>query len=122
MEKGSLAVDNFFQETDSVIVSSICLPEIISALTRLRREKKIGVDQYGRCKKSVIEDFASFEVYSLSAEILNRSIVVLEQTALRAADALHIASAMESKAAIFVSGDKRQLLAAKQFNLMVNLV
>ena len=31
-EKGSEEMDRFFLETDSVAVSSICLPEIISAL------------------------------------------------------------------------------------------
>ncbi len=121
-EKGSEEMDRFFLETDSVAVSSICLPEIISAFTRLLREKKISGRQYDQCKIKFIEDFTSFEVCQVSAEVLKRSITILEHTELRAADALHVASAMEMKVDIFISGDKKQILAAKKFNLMVNSV
>ena len=121
-EKGSEEMDRFFLETDSVAVSSICLPEIISAFTRLLRENKISGRQYDQCKRKFIEDFTSFEVCQVSAEVLKRSITILEHTELRAADAVHVASAMEMKVDIFISGDKKQILAAKKFNLMVNSV
>ena len=121
-EEGSDQIDNFFQETDSVVVNSICFPEIISALTRLRRENKLNGHQYQQCKKAAIEDFASFEVCQLSAEILRTSVTVLENTSVRAADAIHIASAIETKVALFISNDKKQMIAAKQFKLMVNAV
>ena len=121
-EEGSDQIDNFFQETDSVVVNSICFPEIISALTRLRRENKLNGHQYQQCKRAAIEDFASFEVCQLSSEILRTSVTVLENTSVRAADAIHIASAIETKAALFISNDKKQMIAAKQFKLMVNSV
>ena len=102
------------------MVSSICLPEIISALSRLRREKKLNAHQYNQCKRAVIEDFASFEVCQLSSDVLRTTINILEHCELRAADAIHVASAIEAKTARFISSDARQIAAAKKFNLAVD--
>ena len=121
-EKGSDLIDRFFLEAESVVVSSICLPEIISALSRLRREKKLDIHQYNQCKRAAIEDFASFEVCQLSPEVLKTTITILEHSELRAADALHVASAIEAKASRFVSSDARQIAVAKKFNLTVDSI
>jgi uncharacterized protein len=121
-ETGSDRVDSLFFEADSVVVSSLCLPEIISALSRLRREKKLNARQYDQCKQAALEDFAAFEVCPLSPEVLKTGIAVLEQTDLRAADALHVASAIETKVARFISSDARQIAAAKKFSLAVDPV
>ena len=118
-EKGSDLVDGFFLEADAVVISSICLPEIISALSRLRREKKLNTHQYSQCKRAVIQDFLAFEVCQLSSEVMKRSIDVLEQTQLRTLDALHVASAIEAGVDQFISSDIRQIAAAKKFNLKV---
>ena len=112
----------FFEESDSVVVNGICFPEIISALSRLQRENKLNAHQYQQCKKAVIEDFSMFEVCQLSSGILRTCVTVLENTELRASDAIHVASAIETKVAVFVSSDKKQILAAKKFKLMVNSV
>ena len=115
-------MDNFFMEADTVVVSALFLPEIISTLSRLHREKRLNAVEYNKCKREAVEDFVSFEVCDVSPEILNTSVQILEHTDLRAADAIHLASAIKSKAAIFISSDKKQILAAKKFNLMVNSV
>ncbi len=121
-EKGSDLLDRFFLEAESVVVSSTCLPEIISALSRLHREKKLSGHQYNQCKRAVIEDFSAFEVCQLSPEVLKISLTILEHTELRAMDALHVASAIEAKAARFISSDTRQITAAKKFGLKVESV
>lgn len=121
-EKGSDRVDSLFLEADSVVVSSICLPEIISALARLRREKKLNADQYNQCKRAAIEDITAFEVCLLSPEVLKTTIHVLEHSELRAADAVHVASAINAKVSRFVSSDARQISTAKEFNLTVDSV
>ena len=115
-------MDHFFLEADSVVVSSICLPEIISALTRLCREKKLNAHQYNQCKMAAIDDFASFDVCQISSEVLKKTIAVLERSDLRAADALHVASAIEAKASRFVSSDDRQVVAARKLGLNVESV
>ncbi len=69
-----------------------------------------------------MEDFALFDVCQLSPEALKTTITVLEHSELRAADALHVASAIEAKAARFVSGDAKQIATAKEFSLTVESV
>ncbi len=121
-EKGSDLIDGLFLEADSVVVSSICLLEIISALSRLRREKKLNAHQYNQCKRAALEDFAAFEVCQLSSEVLRTTIHILEHSELRAADALHVASAINAKVSRFVSSDAKQIITAKEFNLTVDSV
>ena len=121
-EKGSDLIDHFFLEAESVVVSGICLPEIISALSRVRREKKLNAHQYNQCKRAAVEDFAAFEVCQLSPEVLKTSIAILEGTDSRAMDALHVASAIEAKASRFISSDARQIAAAKKFGLTIEQV
>ena len=121
-EAGSELVDQLFLEADSIVVSSICLPEIMSALTRRRREKKLSTAQYNQCKRSAIEDFSSFEVRQLSPEVIRRSIILLENAELRTLNALQLACAIETKESVFVSSDKRQNAAAEKFSLKINPV
>lgn len=121
-EEGSDQVDQLFLEADSVVVSSICLPEIVSALVRRRREKKLNMAQYNLCKRSAIEDFSAFEICQLSSEVIRRSILLLEHAELRTLDALQLACAIEIKGSIFVSSDKRQNAAAKKLGLTINPV
>ena len=121
-EKGSDQINPLFLQAESVLVSSICLPEIISAFARLRREKKLTLVQYNRCKRGAIEDFTTFQICQLSPEVIRTCIALLERADLRAMDALHIACAIEAKASLFVSSDERQLAAAKKFSLQVNPV
>ncbi len=121
-EDGSELVDQLFLEADSIVVSSICLPEIMSALVRRRREKKLNTVQYNQCKRSAIEDFSTFEVCQLSPEVIRRSIILLENAELRTLDALQLACAIETKESVFVSSDKRQNAAAEKFSLTTNPV
>jgi len=121
-EKGSDEVDRLFFEADSIVINSIGLPEIISALSGLRREKRLDAALYQKCKRAVIDDFSEFEVCQLSPEVLRTTILVLERSELRAADAMHVASAMSAKVSRFVSSDAKQIVAAKKFNLIVESV
>ena len=121
-EMKSERIDRLVVEADSVVVSIICFPEIISAFSRLRRERKLTSAQYNQCKRSAAEDFSSFQVCQLSPEVIKTSITLLEHVELRAMDAFHVACAIEAKAGLFVSSDKRQLAAAEKFSLTVNPV
>ena len=48
-ERGTEAVLELCRQATELGVSVICLPEIISALNRLRREKKLGDAGYHGC-------------------------------------------------------------------------
>ena len=121
-EKGSDQLDRLFLEADAIVISSIGLLEIISAFSRLRREKKLNTILYQKCKQAVLEDFVGFEICQLTPEVLKTTIHILEHSQLRASDAIHVASAIHAKVNRFVSSAAKQILTAKEFNLTVDSV
>ena len=62
------------------------------------------------------------DVVNLFPAVLSSCIVILESNPIRAMDALHVACALEWRAELFVSSDKRQITAAKKAGLRTNLV
>ena len=118
-EKGSDAVNHLFGTSKNVVVSMLCMPEIFSAVNRLRREKYIDTVQYAQLKDAILQEFQDFEVCELSPEVIGRSVTLLEEYSLRALDALHLASAMHVKPVVFVSSDKEQIAVARDMHLKV---
>jgi predicted nucleic acid-binding protein len=121
-EKGSDEVEKICVQTNVLSVSIICIPEIISALNRLRREKQLSKGQYEKVKESLIYDLRDADFYNLTPQVVNHSIQLLEKYALRAMDALHIACALVAQPDLFISSDQRQLFAAKKAGLRIQLV
>lgn len=121
-EKGSNDAEQICLQTDVLCVSIICLPEIISALNRLRREKLLNKRQYEKMKESLIYDLEDTDFYTLTPEVINHSIQLLEKYTLRAMDALHIACALVAQPDLFVSSDQKQLAAAKKAGLKIRLI
>ena len=121
-EKGSDEVEKICVQTNVLSVSIICMPEIISALNRLRREKQLSKGQYEKVKESLIYDLRDADFYNLTPQVVNHSIQLLEKYALRAMDALHIACALVAQPDLFISSDQRQLFAAKKAGLEIQLV
>ena len=116
-ERGSQEVDDLCQAASSLGLSVICVPEIISALNRLVREKRISREDYLAAKVRLSEDVADAIIINLTAEVIARSTFLLETHPLRAMDALHVACALEWGAELFVSSDERQIRAAKKAGL-----
>ncbi len=118
-EKGSDAVNHLFATSKNVVVSMLCMPEIFSAVNRLRRDKSIDAVQYAQLKDEILQEFPNFEVCELSPEVIGRSVTLLEEYSLRALDALHLASALHVKPVVFVSSDKEQIAVARAIHLKV---
>lgn len=121
-ETGSNEIEKLCLETDSIALSSICFPEIISALNRRLRENNLTKKEYLLIKDKMLEEFDSLEIINLVMEVIAKAISLLEKNNLRTLDAIHIASALIWKAELFVSADKRQILAAKKAGLKVKFV
>ena len=121
-ERGSPHVDELLRKADAIMVSSLCLPEVISSFSRRRREKKMNADEYDLYKGYLLEDVAAFEICQLTPEVLSTTVNILERSDLRASDAIHVASAVQVRAERFVSGDARQIAAAKAFKLITETV
>lgn len=116
-ERGSRAVDSLCQEATEVALSVLCIPEIISALNRRVREGLLTRREYGEVKQYFSQDIRDAMIVNLVPEVLSACTKILEATPVRAADALHIACALEWKADLFVSADKRQISAARKTGL-----
>jgi uncharacterized protein len=107
------------QQADSLVVSVICLPELISTLSRLLREKKLTKAAFRKLKNDAIVDLADVDVCQITPNVLVSVVSLLESYPLRAMDALHVACALAVEPDIFVSADRRQLSAAKKAGLKI---
>lgn len=118
-EQGSDKVIALCQQADSLVISVICLPELISTLSRLLREKKLAKADYKKLKSDAMADLADVDICQLTPDILTSVVSLLESHPLRAMDALHVACALAVEPDIFVSADHRQLTAAQKAELKV---
>ena len=118
-EQGSDKILALCQQADSLVVSVICLPELISTLSRLLREKKFAKADYQKLKGDAMADLADIDMCQITPDILVSVVPLLETHPLRAMDALHIACALAVEPDIFISADHRQLLAARKLGLKI---
>jgi predicted nucleic acid-binding protein len=111
-EAGSEQLDEFLQQASELAVCVILVPELISALNRRLREGALTREQYKRAKKYLLNDVRDAIVLQLTPSVISRSVSLMENSVLRAMDALHVACALEWKADLFVTSDKRQFESA----------
>ncbi|MFZ4394325.1 MAG: type II toxin-antitoxin system VapC family toxin [Kiritimatiellia bacterium] len=121
-EEGSQAVDDICQRTTSLALSVLCVPEIISALNRRLRERRLSRQDYFTAKDRLSADVADTVVIALTPEVVSRAILLLETNDLRALDAIHVACALEWGAEAFVSADDRQIKAARKSGLKTQFI
>jgi predicted nucleic acid-binding protein len=112
-EQESDKVQQICLRASQLAVSVICLPEVISALCRLKRTGALTRQQYETAKKGFFTDLRDVVICNLNPTVISRSIRVLEKSSIRAMDALHLACALEWRAGVFVSADARQVLVAQ---------
>ena len=119
MEPGSDKVEKICSHSSMLGVSSICLPEIISALCRLKRQSIITEDQYETARQALLRDLEDAMICNITPSGIKESIHILETSKVRTLDALHIACALEFGTEVFVSSDIQQISAAKKAGLKV---
>ncbi|NOX62091.1 MAG: type II toxin-antitoxin system VapC family toxin [Chloroflexi bacterium] len=116
-EPGSDKLVDLLAPADELGVCVILLPEIVSALNRRIRENVITHKEYRRIRGQLLDDIRDATILQITSPVVVGSITLLETNTLRAMDALHIACALEWRADLFVTSDKRQFAAAKQAGL-----
>lgn len=121
-EVGSDDVEQVIENASEVGLSIICFTEIISALNRKLRKDLISNEDYQALKEDVLEDIRDVDIINLTPSVLERTTVLLESNVLRSLDAIHIACALEWGAELFVSSDERQVDAAINAGLKVQLI
>jgi len=121
-EEGSAKIESICARATELGLSVLCVPEIVSALSRRRREGSLTPAQYREAKQRLLEDVRDADIIQLTPSVVATSIEVLESAPLRGMDAMHIACAIEWGAELFVSSDKAQLAAARKAGLSVKTV
>jgi predicted nucleic acid-binding protein len=121
-ESGSDRVEEILLSASSLGVSMVCLPEVVSALCRRHRERKLSRQQYLKAKLSLFEDLRDSSMINITEQVVERAVDLLERWPLRSSDSLHVASAAEWDADLFVSADERQCAAARGYGLRVEKI
>jgi predicted nucleic acid-binding protein len=121
-EAGSPRVEALLLQASALGVSVLAAPEAVSALCRLRRERRLTAAQYARAKMSLFEDLVDAGIVDLDESVVVRSVELLERWPIRSADALHLASALEWQVDTFATADDRQAAAARGAGVNVELV
>jgi predicted nucleic acid-binding protein len=111
--------DALLQRASGLTVSVLCLPEIISALCRRRRERLLTSAHFAASKRALEGDLADATVLQMTDEVTLETIRLLETYPLRSSDAIQIASALVWRAEMFVSADAKQCAAARAAGLEV---
>jgi hypothetical protein len=122
-ERNTGRVEEILRDASSLGTSALTIPEILSALCRRRREGVLSPENYEQAKDALLEDVADASIVPVSPEVLKRATELLEEAhELSAVDALHVGSALEWGAQLFVSADARQIAAAARFGLPTSRV
>lgn len=119
LEEGSDNVVALCRQADNLIVSVICLPELMSTFSRLVREKKLAKADYQKLKADAMADLVDVDICQITPAILASVVSLLESHPLRAMDALQVACALAVAPDRFVSADYRQLAAARKAGLNI---
>jgi predicted nucleic acid-binding protein len=73
-------------------------------------------------KKQLLNDVSDATVLQITPSVVSRSVKLLENNSLHAMDSLHVACALEWKADLFITSDRRQFMAAKNSGLHVEYI
>jgi predicted nucleic acid-binding protein len=122
LEDGSEALDHLLQRASQLALCIIVVPEIISGLSRRRREQILSSDDYRTIKRNLMKDVHDAIVLQITPAVISHSVSLLENNTLRAMDALHIACALEWQAELFATADRRQLNAAQKAGLLTEYI
>lgn len=118
-EPGTDKVIDICAKAKELVLSVICMPEIISTLNRLVREGKLSTDAYRRTRDLIFQEIEDAQICYITPEVVARTISCIQNHPLRALDAIHLGCALIVEPDLFVSSDKRQVDAAKGEGLKV---
>lgn len=121
-EIGSEDLERFLENASELAFSVVLVPEIISGLNRRLREHVLTLADYRAAKRQLLDDVSDATVLQITPSVVSRSVKLLENNALRAMDSLHVACALEWRADLFITSDKKQFTAARNSGLRVEYI
>ena len=121
-EPGTDEVLRWCDHADELAMSIVALPELFSALNRLRREQRLTEAQYHLIKSDVLDDIADVSLCDVTPLLVEETLTLLEAHTLRGMGAIHVAAAIAWNAEVFLSSDVQQCAAARAAGLHVVVV
>jgi hypothetical protein len=108
-----------------VVTSTIAPVEMMSALTRRRRDGDLDDADFRAIIGQLARDRQRWHLVEVTAEVLDRAEAVFERARVRGLDAIHLASAMAVNTALndparrlpFITDDDRQQAGAQALGL-----
>lgn len=133
----SILLKLFFPEADSasvermligrrdLIASNLAVTEVVSALSRRRREGAISSPAVARLYQKILNEFDSGTFLRVDPtpethRLAERLLLAMESNALRASDALHLALAVSAGAQTICTTDRRMAEAARSSGFTVH--
>jgi predicted nucleic acid-binding protein len=104
-------------QADDLVLSVMCLPEMISTLNRLVNEGELSSHDYRKTRDLILTEIEGSEICYVTPDVVTRTIECLENNPLHAMDALNLGCPLVVEPDLFVSSDNRQLEAAKREGL-----
>lgn len=117
LEQGSEQIPLILTKASALALSALSLPEMISAITRLKHEKKLTVHLYQTIKNKIYDDLTDIILYPMTPQVITLATEIIEQNKVKTLDAIHIASASVWMCDYFVSADKIQIATAQRIGL-----
>ena len=123
-EQGSAQVISLMSR-HKVLSSAITPVEVLSALRRRKRSGDLADDEFSTLLNRIQSERIRWELIEITGAVLSRAEEIIHgPAAIRALDAIHVASSMVFQAGTsvrvpFVTGDARQREAASQLGLDV---
>jgi len=121
-EQGSTLVREAVQQAEMVATSAIAYVEARAALSRRRRERYLSPSDYKRTVQEFNADWQHYISLEVTDPLTRKAAELAEAHALRAYDAIHLASARllserVSEQVLFSSWDSNLLAAARREGL-----
>ena len=121
-EVGRERVLLLFEAASELLVAVHCKTEVASALMRRRRDGTLPASEFDRAWAAAQRDMADMTLVPLDSRVERFAFAAMEHGPLRAMDALHVGSALASRADLFVTADRRQAQVARGMGLTTELI
>lgn len=92
-EVHSAFVRNAASRASARVTHDIAYVECCAAFARRRRDGSLAPGDHARCRRQLDRDWERFSVIAVTAELIRRAAVLVENHAVRAYDSIHLAAA-----------------------------
>jgi predicted nucleic acid-binding protein len=118
-ERGSQTVERAARAATRLLSVTVVFAEAGAALAAAHRSRRLADSDYALAKRSLAAIWAPVFAIVPDNPLVHRATMLAEQEALRGYDAVHLASALELPADMFVCADAELLTAARRCGLQV---